>query len=477
MGEEQEIFRRQSLERLSSPERLDQALKLVKPQQWLFVLTLAAGLVLLGVWSVLGRIPVTAQGVAVLARPKQVVGLQSPADGRIAVIHVREGQRVAEQALLAELDLPDLKKEIELQQKKLDLTHEHGQELEKLEHDLAQQEKRLIGEVQAILRARKDKLHGTADKLRTDSQAYIEKQRENLSAATQRTELLRQANDELRSDYQLLQREKLVSKEVVTDFRSRVIDSELRMAELEVQKQALALNETEALEAYTDRVDRIEDVETQLKDLELRLAEIDRRLEENSLRRHDGEALLRLEIEFLQERLQRESRVLSVFAGQVLEFTAAIGQQVALGQQLGKLEIESSGSPLMALAYFAVEEGKKVRGGQRINVFPTIFERERFGGIVGQVARVSDYPVTVEAAASQIGDLEIARNLLGGVGRIEVQAELGRDPSAPSGYQWTSGRGPSDPPITAGTTALVRVTVEELRPISFLLPMLRSLGE
>ena len=94
MAEESEIFRRESLERLSSPERLDQLLRIVKPQHWIFVLTLGLGLVLVCVWSVLGRIPVTAQGAAILAYPRQVVGFQSPASGEIASIGVHEGDHV-----------------------------------------------------------------------------------------------------------------------------------------------------------------------------------------------------------------------------------------------------------------------------------------------------------------------------------------------------------------------------------------------
>ena len=99
--------------------------------------------------------------------------------------------------------------------------------------------------------------------------------------------------------------------------------------------------------------------------------------------------------------------------------------------------------------------------------------RQRFGFLLGTVVSVSDYPVTIQAAAHQIGDLETARTLLGGETRIEVLANLERDEAR--SLVWTSGKGPGDFPVTAGTTAEVRVTVEEIAPIELVLPFLKSL--
>jgi HlyD family secretion protein len=52
---------------------------------------------------------------------------------------------------------------------------------------------------------------------------------------------------------------------------------------------------------------------------------------------------------------------------------------------------------------------------------------------------------------------------------VELQVELGNE----SGYRWSSSKGP-DSKLTAGTTASVRVIVEERAPITFLLPFLRE---
>ncbi len=56
------LFRQESLERLSSPEQLDQLMQIVTPKSWLPLGALGA-LVLVGlIWSVVGRIPITVSG-------------------------------------------------------------------------------------------------------------------------------------------------------------------------------------------------------------------------------------------------------------------------------------------------------------------------------------------------------------------------------------------------------------------------------
>ncbi|MEL6222850.1 MAG: hypothetical protein AAFQ57_15840 [Cyanobacteria bacterium J06626_14] len=60
------LFRKESLERLSSPEQLDQLMQIVTPKSWLPLGALGA-LVLAGlIWSVVGRIPITVTGEGLL---------------------------------------------------------------------------------------------------------------------------------------------------------------------------------------------------------------------------------------------------------------------------------------------------------------------------------------------------------------------------------------------------------------------------
>ena len=113
MSEGRQIFRQQSLEKLQSPDRLDQMLRIVKPQTWIVVVAVATGFVLLLMWGIFGSVTVSAQGAAVLVKPKKVVLFQSPVAGQIDKILVSVNDKVEEGQLLATLKLPALKKQLE----------------------------------------------------------------------------------------------------------------------------------------------------------------------------------------------------------------------------------------------------------------------------------------------------------------------------------------------------------------------------
>jgi HlyD family secretion protein len=106
-------------------------------------------------------------------------------------------------------------------------------------------------------------------------------------------------------------------------------------------------------------------------------------------------------------------------------------------------------------------------------VTPTTVRRERFGGIVGKVKRVSEFPISAEAVASIVGSSEVVKELAPPGGMIEVEIELERDASTPSGFKWTS----AGPPVqlTPGTTTRTRVVVGRRAPLSYLVPGLRTL--
>jgi hypothetical protein len=73
------IFRKESLERLSSPEQLDQLMQVVRPKSWLPLVALGSVMTFALLWGILGRIPITATGKGLLVYPddsnQDLVGL------------------------------------------------------------------------------------------------------------------------------------------------------------------------------------------------------------------------------------------------------------------------------------------------------------------------------------------------------------------------------------------------------------------
>jgi hypothetical protein len=73
------IFRKESLERLSSPEQLDQLMQVVTPRSWIPLATLGTLIGLVVLWAIFGRIPITMVGRGVIVRTtsgsSELVGL------------------------------------------------------------------------------------------------------------------------------------------------------------------------------------------------------------------------------------------------------------------------------------------------------------------------------------------------------------------------------------------------------------------
>ena len=88
------LFRKESLERLSSPERLDQLMQVVSPKSWLPLSTLGSLVLVAIVWSIYGRIPITVEGRGVLIYPRKVLALQSKTPGQLLSLNVKVGDIV-----------------------------------------------------------------------------------------------------------------------------------------------------------------------------------------------------------------------------------------------------------------------------------------------------------------------------------------------------------------------------------------------
>ncbi|MEM7248125.1 MAG: NHLP bacteriocin system secretion protein, partial [Acidobacteriota bacterium] len=227
------------------------------------------------------------------------------------------------------------------------------------------------------------------------------------------------------------------------------------------------------LRDLSERRSAIADMELQLRELDLSEAELRERDAESRFELESRLSAARRTVASLEAELQGELIVRSDQAGTVLELVVAEGERIDVGHRLGTLDVGATDERLACLAYFEVKDGKKLRAGMTVQVAPDSVQRERFGSVVGRVGSVSGYPVSTEAAAQAIGNAALAGRITAEGRQIEVHASLEPDASTTSGFRWTSRGGPEGV-LTAGTTGLVTVTVEERRPVSFVIPLLRE---
>lgn len=97
------IFRQVALERLSSPEQLDQIVQVTSPKSWLALLALGLLLVTAVTWSIIGRIPVEISGSAILLNSGGVKNIISVEQGQISALYLTSGQIVEQGQLIAEI--------------------------------------------------------------------------------------------------------------------------------------------------------------------------------------------------------------------------------------------------------------------------------------------------------------------------------------------------------------------------------------
>ncbi len=183
---------------------------------------------------------------------------------------------------------------------------------------------------------------------------------------------------------------------------------------------------------------------------------------------------LRRALKEMEEKLASSTDVKSPYGGRALEVMAGQGGMVTAGTRI--LTLEPLDAPLQSVLYIPAAEGKKVRPGMQVRVSPTTVKVEEYGFMVGRVKAVSEFPVTPEGLRKVLRNDKLVETLMGKSAPIEVVATLIPDSTTPSGYRWSSSKGPPTQ-IFSGTLATASVVVENRRPISYVLPVIkRSLG-
>jgi HlyD family secretion protein len=447
-----ELFRKKSLERLSSPERLDQLLEVVDRKTWVPLATLGFLVVSLVAWAVFAEIPVNVEGKGILVRPRKISEFQSTGAGRVVAMEVDVGDTVRPGQLLAEIERPDLEEQLRLQKEKAaELTAQSRAASEQMVG-----EERPAGEVLAqgpSLRDHIERSRALARTLRSERLTVLAEEEERLDAQERVARELSQSLRERSEGWRQLTEDSLVSKTELDAAEEAYMDSLERLYEIETQRGKLETARLEADELYFDRLQKIAEWSFEL---EQQIADVHR------------------EIARLAAQIEEECRVVSDHDGRIIEVNAVPGTFLAPGDRLGAMEVSDPSSTLKSVTYFRVRDGKRLRAGMPIQVTPDTVERERFGSIRGVVRTVSRFPVSVEEAASVVGNRFVAEMLIEGGYLIEVASDLQRSTAQPERYDWTSSRGPEEVQVSAGTTTTARVAVERERPIAFVLPLLKS---
>ncbi|MBC2774551.1 NHLP bacteriocin system secretion protein [Rhizobium sp. AQ_MP] len=410
------LFRQEALQKLASPERLDEAVQINSRGTWVAVMAFVVLALLFGLWSVIGRIPsrVNGQGILLLSGGN-VVDTVAMASGTLVGQGVAPGVAVTSGMTIARIEQPDVKLRL------VDVES-------RLERLTASRQQAVLDEG----RLRQARLSNTEAR----RVAYQGKSRD----ARQRLEAYQA---------QLKRQEKLVVTGALAVAALQQTREQIELAAQDLSNVEASLLEMEASGFASDAESR-------------RLI--------NSLDQEVSK--VRAERDQLAQTLREFGTVQAIETGTLVEWKVPSGTYIASGTPVASI---ATGDGLLEMRLFLPPaSGKRVRPGMRVDIEISGLPREQWGTLTGHVRSVSDFPATREGMRAILQNDTLVSSFSGDGAPFTAVVTLDPDPSAPSGYRWVGGPGPGQA-LSHGAIGKAKVTIEERAPIDFLVPMIRKL--
>jgi HlyD family secretion protein len=411
------VFRKVSLDRLASPEQLDQLMQVTDPRGWVALAALGAVLFTAVMWGVFGTIPEKVGGTGILVKSGGIYEVIPTAGGRVVDVAVAVGEEVSEGQVVARVEQPDLADR--LQQARVTL---------------------------ANLRAEHAQIVDFGGRDATLQSTYLAQQRASLLQSIAASEASVQALTERIESEEKLAQNGLVTKNTLLGTRQqlnaqreKIADARSRLTQIESQQLGLRNKADEDTRGSRARI----------QDQEIRVADLERQL-------------------------RSASEVVAPYTGRILEVMTERGNVVAAGEPILSLDLTGRAvKDLEAVIYVPSVHGKRIRPGMTIQIAPSTVKQEEFGLMLGTVTYVSDFPATSKGMRRVLKNEKLVSGLSGGDAPYELHADLVVDPSTVSRYRWSSSKGPPLK-IQSGTLATGSIEVSSRRPIEMVIPLLRK---
>lgn len=413
------FFRKSALEKLSTPEKLDQLIKVTGPKAWIALLTIALALGVGITWSVFGRVKTKLDVVGVVLGG-DVHEVVSTAQGQLVELKVAIGDKVKKGDIIATIQQPELSQQIEDAKAVLaDRKFEMGKLL-----SYGNQGNHLQGEY--------------INQTRVSIQGEIESEKKKLAFL----------NNQLESENGLLAKGLIVKSQVANTKQ-----------QIEASKNTIERLKGQMVETSSQQHTLGYDLQQKVTLQNQRIAEAERTLQ------------------FLTEKYDTQKNIRSPYEGEVVEVLTDRGVVVGLGSPLFKVKNEGSANTKLAglkgVLYIPSKDGKKIKKGMEALVAPSTVQPQEYGFIKSKVTYVSDFPITEKGMLTSVKNDQLAKGLLASGPLFEVHVDFEKDPASYSGFKWTSAKGP-DVTIKEGTSCMGKVTIQEERPATIVVPAFKK---
>lgn len=494
-------FRKSVLDKLSSPEKLDQSIIIIAPSFWVAAL---GGLLVIAValvWSIIGRLPVNVSAGGMYMGAGGLQSVVAEADGVVDAVYVSEGEEVKKGQEIAQLDSAVFDEQISaLQTRKsdvesvtfwssddpetadtkplLEIKSQSGLADTNLTADqiaLRERSKALSKQKKSVSEARSRK--NSAKKTYRKKQAGYVKAQNAYDKASEAYKTaaaeLQEAINEGKTGDELIPYQKAVEEAERT----------LKSAESKLKSSEAAVKNAES--SYSMAVQTYNTEKAAKKQLADTVSQMEAKVKAD--KSGTGKQVTALEKQFdatkggLLDQINQELKkqqsaadkmtLRSRFDGRVSGIGIAEGNAVQAGMPVCMINYDAKGEE--TVLFLPVSEGKKIKKDMPVVVYPSTVNRQEAGHMEGKVTGVSDTVVSAQEMVNQLGDQSLAQAFQQSGPVIRVSCSLEKDENTASGYKWSSKKG-AEIELDEGTIVQADIVIEEKAPITMLIPLLKE---
>ena len=413
----EKLFRKVALDRLASPEQLDELMEVTTPKGWLALLTLGGSIVVALLWGIYGSVPDKVVGKGLFVKTGGIVDIVSQYAGQVTAVYPENEKIVEKGQTLARVTQPKL--------------------LEDLTKSKAE-----LGE----LKAERGKVAGYGSEDIRLKAEQLAKQKSELNSA------IRFARERV-----VWLRERLASQKQLLD-----------------QGLMIKQNYLKTQEELNNAIQEIERTQSQFKQLALDELQNREQRDRELLAKDQKISQLERQIADLEQNIEEGTRILSPYTGRVIEISAVEGKQIDRGGKILSMDLVGDNiKELEAVVYFKPGEGKRVQPGMMVQLVPSTVKQEEGGCMIGMVTYVAEFPSTLQGMMRSLQNDKLVQSLSSDGPPLEVVVDLIPDPNTASGYKWSSPKGPPLK-IEPGTLCAGTVVIEEKPPITLVIPLFKK---
>lgn len=381
----------------------------VPKHAWLWLFTLFIIIIALFFWAIFGSLDLSIQGKGIVLNSKGLFNITSSIDGTIKKLYVKPGETIHKGTLLAEIFNAD--------------------------------QEQLLESTQIQIKALMQTIEKLKDQIEVEFQASKAALERQLSSLEVTVKLLNEQLAFLRPEYQ--------KKKELYDLGLITIGV-VQEANRQIQTILVSLKEKESeiLDVQAKLIISYRTEELKNKQLEL-------------IRAQQEELVIIAKL--------KQSKIFSLYDGQILELLVSLGTVVKEGQAIINGEFDNPQREWVIYGYFPSEFGKYIQQGDVMKLYLSEVNKKEYGALLSQVDTVSSYPTSAKFLTVQFNNSNLVKFLTNQKPATQVISIPWKYPHDPSGYRWTSNKGPNHA-LSSGQVGDVEVVVESVHPIYYLFP-------